>query len=179
VGAADPDIVRGLDEGLRLTPSAVDRGFNEVVATDKWHRWAVAYALWVGATGEWSSDIHLFQRTERDWQAMVVAGTHGEGWSAWTPTVDDPSLLRVGERGGQDAEEDDGSDVSLIALTGYAAPGVEAVEVRQAGEVRVVPVVHDLNAFVVLGPAGDRSLTAVDASGNPLGPPLNVRCAFD
>jgi hypothetical protein len=171
--------MRGLDEGLQRTPSVVERGFDEVVATDKWHRWAVAYALWVGATGEWSSDLHLFQHAERCWRAMVVAGSHGEGWSAWTPTVDDASLIRVGERGGQDAEEDDGSDVSLIALTGYAAPGVEGVEVRQAGEIRVVSVVHDLNAFVVLGPTGDRLLTAVDASGNPLGAPLTVRCTFD
>jgi hypothetical protein len=178
VATYDRDIVRVLDEGVPPTPTTIERGFDGVLAVDKWHRWAAAYTLWVASNGEWSSDIHLFQRTGSGWQAMVVSGSHGPGRSKWPPQVDHASRLRLGERGGQDAEEEDESEVSLIALTGYAAPGVEGVEVRHGGEVRVIPVVHDLNAFVVLGPAGERTLRAVDLDGAPLGPPIIEHCSF-
>jgi len=178
VATYDRDIVRVLDEGVPPTPTIVERGFDGVLAVDKWHRWAVAYTLWVTPDGEWFSDIHLFQRTGSGWRAMVVSGSHGAGWSLWAPRVDNASRLRLGERGGQDAEEEDGSEVSLIAVTGYAALGVEGVRVQQAGEARVIPIVHDLNAFVVLGPAGERTLRAVNLVGAPLGPPVTVYCSF-
>ncbi len=161
------------------TPTEIDRGFDRVVAVDRWHRWAAAYTWWVGSTGEWSSDIHLFQRDGQAWQAIVVSGSHGENWSSWKPRVDEESHLRTGERGGQDAEEEDGTEVSLIALTGFAASGVEGVAVEQAGERRIVPVVHDLNAFIILGPARDRLLHALDSHHVPLGSPVTVRCGFD
>ena len=89
------------------TPSVIDRGFARVRAVDRWRLWAAACTWWVGSTGEWSSDVHLFQRDGQRWRAMIVSGSHGEEWSR-SLEVDDASHLRTGERGGQDADEEDG-----------------------------------------------------------------------
>jgi hypothetical protein len=171
VGTYDRDIVRVLDEGVPTTPDSVRRGFDNVIAVDLWRRWAAAFTLSVSTGGEWWSDIHLFQRSERGWQEMTTGGSYGADWvDGWRPQVDDPSHLDPFQSGGQDAEDIDGTDVSLLAVGGYAADGVSTVLVQQGDDTRTVPVLPHLNAFVILGRTGQRHLTALGPDGFPVGP---------
>ena len=150
-----------------------------MVAVDVWRQWGAVYRLTVASDGEWSSDIELAQRRpDGTWEFFLAGGSHGDGWPAnWRPEIESAARLDAGELVGRDVEDDDGSDIELVARTGYAAPGVEAVLVQLPHETRTVPVFARLNAFVILGPAGRWSLTALGAEGALLGPPLDIDTA--
>ena len=177
VATNGPDLVRALDDGVAPTPPTVGPGFDGVIAVDHWKRWAAVFTLSIAPSGHWWSDIHLFQAAERGWQAMTAGGSHGSEWNElWRPEVHEPSLLEPHQWGGQDAEHADGSDVRLVAVGGYAAPSVTSIAVRQGDETRMVPVIAALNAFVILGPAGQRAVMAIGIGGVELAPARIVSC---
>jgi hypothetical protein len=93
----------------------------------------------------------------------------------WEPTVAQDSRLSPGELAGQDVEDSDGTEIELVARSGFAAHDVRDVAVSYGGEPRMVSVVPYLNAFVILGPRGDWTLQAVGESG-ALAEAITVDC---
>jgi len=170
------ELFERLDDGAVRTPTVLGPGFDGVLAVDVWRRWGAVYWLTVTGDGEWISNIDLAQRKpDGSWDAMSGGGARGDGWDAgWSPEIHSPSLLRVGELVGQDVEDEDGSDIELVARTGYAAAGVTAVRVKFPDDERVVQVFPLLNAFVILGPEGPWALTALGANDEELGIPVAV-----
>lgn len=176
---SDWELFERLEDRAVESPDSLGPGFHGVVAVDVWRQWGAVYRLTVASDGEWSSDIELAQRRpDGTWEFFLAGGSHGDGWPAnWRPEIESAARLDAGELVGRDVEDDDGSDIELVARTGYAAPGVEAVLVQLPHETRTVPVFARLNAFVILGPAGRWSLTALGAEGALLGPPLDIDTA--
>jgi hypothetical protein len=166
VGTGPFEVFRALDDGAPDTPPTVRPGFDAVIATDIWKRWGAVYSWTVTRDEEIFTQIQLAQRrSDGSWQQMSSGGTHGLLAMPWEPTVRQDSRLSPGELAGQDVEDTDGTEIELVARSGFAAHDVRDVAVSYGGEPRMVSVVPYLNAFVILGPRGDWTLQAVGESG--------------
>jgi hypothetical protein len=130
------------------------------------------------ADGDWVSDNYLFKRSDLGrWESMSSGGAHGRDWPvSWKPEIASESLLQPGQLAGNDVEETNGTTLRLVAKAGFATPSAHDVEVAFPGEVRRVPVVPLLNAFIILGPVGNWSMTALGYDYRPLAQPTHVDC---
>jgi hypothetical protein len=168
-----------LDVGIDETPLLIAPGMSAVVARDTWQHWGALYCWGVGSTGDWGADVVLARRSfDGGWDEMISGGMCGAGdLDPWAPPVDSQAQFTTGVRIGRESEDENGNLIPLVVQSGFAAANVTRLRVRHGDHERLVPVYPRLNAFVILGAAGEWQITALGASGG-VGPETPFRAAL-
>jgi hypothetical protein len=150
---------------------------HHLLAADHSAGYGATFSFYWTESGSWESDTSLYERsvgpdesTASGWRHLVSAGADGERWEwvrleerdSWTDHV----LLVIGVTARED-ELEDGREVLVRAISGFAAPRVMRLVCESDGATHEVAVNEPWRSFVALGVTMREAigLVAHDADG--------------
>jgi hypothetical protein len=170
-----PEIERALNgDPIRVQPEGAG---HHLLAADHDDRYGATLSLYWTESGAWESETSLYvrcvgshQAVADGWQHLLSTGTDGTSWD-WdrlehSDTWRDRVLLVMVITGCED-EVEDGREVWIRAVCGFAAPGVMRLLCEADGAIHEVVVNEPWRSFIAVGAmrGGTMSLVAHDANG--------------
>ena len=161
-------------EGLSTSREIVVTDDEPILAVDVFRRWGAAFRFSVSHSGHWyAGAILTVQRPDGTWEDNGGGGVRGSEWTVpWRPPDrgwDGEMVLALGTT--SQAAFDDDHEYESIAVVGFVAPPIRALDLEYGPHRRQLAVTSPVGAFVALGVADGRlRMQPQGAAGEPIGP---------